>query len=158
RCQIQWDYGVIHELGIALIVAAVLGFTIDFTLKTAIARDVFEATLGYILRPEFRNEVSRITGYTFLCERHVLVVEIKLLGNHVVEVMSTMERKLMNITSYPEKRRNSIHIDDWGFDNGPSEILECNATFQGQRFEGRPTKTEPFRLKQETKEVTVGPN
>jgi hypothetical protein len=51
RYELEWDHGVATELGVALIVAAILGFTIDGFLKTALAKDVFEATLGYILRP-----------------------------------------------------------------------------------------------------------
>jgi len=47
---------VVHDLGIAFVVAAVLGLTVDFSLKTEVAKDVFKATLGYILRPEFRDE------------------------------------------------------------------------------------------------------
>ena len=49
-----WDHSLLQHLGIALIVAAVLRLTVDFTLKAEVARDVSKATLGYILRPEFR--------------------------------------------------------------------------------------------------------
>jgi len=59
----QWDRGIIRDFGIAVSITAMLGFTIDRWLKTQIARDVFEAALGYILPHEFREEVARIAGF-----------------------------------------------------------------------------------------------
>jgi hypothetical protein len=153
-----WYEGIVHDLGIAFVVAAILGLTVDFALKTEIARDAFKATLGYILRPEFRDEVARITGYKFLCEHHVLLIEIKLLENNTVEVTTSIERTIRNITAYSEKARNFIYIDDWGFENGPSQIIACNLIFNSKTYEGTPVNVEPFRQKQETEEVNIGPN
>jgi hypothetical protein len=156
--QIQWDFGLLHEIGSAFIVAAVLGFSIDVTLHTAIARDVFEATLGHILRPEFRNEVSRITGYKFLCEQHVLVIAVRQLENNVVEVVTGVERAARNITAYAEKQSAYLHIDDWGFSEGQSEILDCRLMMNGEKYEGKKVETEPFRIKYASKEVSIPAN
>ena len=116
--------------------------SIDFTLKSAIAEDVFRATLGHILRPEFRNEVSRITGYKFICERHVLVVEVKLLSDHVVEVTTSMERSCRNITAYPEKYHALLAFDEWNFPNGRSKMIECEMSANGQTFKAKKTNGE----------------
>jgi hypothetical protein len=153
----QWDYGVTHEVGIAFVVAAVLGGTIDFALKSAIARDVFEATLGHILRPEFRAEVSRITGYKFSCNRHVLLVELKQQPDHMVEVTSSIERMVTNITAYAEKQSSYLHIDEWGYPVGKSAILECRMIFKGERIDAQPIPAEPFREKWRTEEREIGP-
>jgi|SRR5712664_1391087 len=156
--EIHRDFGIVHEIGVAFMVAAILGWTIDFTLKSAIAEDVFRATLGHILRPEFRNEVSRITGYKFICERHVLVVEVKLLPNHVVEVTTSIERSCRNITAYPEKHRAYISFDEWEFPNGPSKMIECQMSANGQTFMAEKTRVEGYGEKWETKEATIKPN
>lgn len=36
--QIKWDFGLIHEFGVAFIIAAILGGTIDFALKSRLPR------------------------------------------------------------------------------------------------------------------------
>src|SRR5437870_1612240 len=51
-----WDYGIIPEVGIALLVAAILGFTIDRWMKAELRTDAFLAAIGHILAPEFRAE------------------------------------------------------------------------------------------------------
>jgi hypothetical protein len=108
---------------------------------------VFEVAIGHVLRPEFRNEVSRITGYKFLCEQHVLLVEVHQPENHVVEVITSVERIARNITAYAEKQHAYLHIDDWGFNEGSSEILECRITMADKRYDGQSVKTGPFRIK-----------
>jgi hypothetical protein len=65
----KWDYGIIPEIGIALVVAAILGFTIDRWLKAELRTDAFLAAIGHVLAPEFRVEVSRIIGYKLICEQ-----------------------------------------------------------------------------------------
>jgi len=153
-----WDFGLIHELGIAFVVASVLGATIEITLVTKISRDVFEATLGYILLPEFRNEVARITGYKFLCEHHLLLIKLELQSDHVVEVTTSIERKGRNITAYPEKLFAYLHIDDWGFVDRPSIILECRLIANNIPFEGHAVTAEPFREKWLSDEAEIGPS
>jgi uncharacterized transporter YbjL len=70
----RWDYGIVPEIGVALVVASILGFTIDRWMRAEIRTDVFLASIGHILAPEFRAEVSRIVGYSLICERHLLLI------------------------------------------------------------------------------------
>jgi hypothetical protein len=154
----EWDLGLSHDLGIAVVVAALLGLTVDFSLKAEVARDAFKATLGYILRPEFRNEVARITGYKFICESHVVVFDVKLLEGHMVEVTTSVERTIKNITAYPAKGQNLLHMDEWGFPDKKSEIIACNISFNGVTHEGSAVDTDESRLKWETLELIIGPS
>src|ERR1700688_3977903 len=89
---IKWDYGITPEIGIAFLVAAILGFTIDRWLKAELRTDAFLAAIGHILAPEFRSEVFRIIGYKLICERHSLVVEIAPVATNIVKVTSSVER------------------------------------------------------------------
>ncbi len=154
-----WNFGLMHELGIAFVVASVLGATIEITLVTKLSRDVFEATLGYILLPDFRNEVARITGYKFLCEHHFLLIEVTLWSAHVVEVTTSIERRGRNITAYPEKLFAYLYIDDWGFADGLSRILECRLIANNRHFEGHKVTAEASsRVKWQSDEAEIGPS
>ena len=42
--------GFFHEVGVALLISALLGFSIDFYLRRNIARDAFEGAMGYFCR------------------------------------------------------------------------------------------------------------
>jgi hypothetical protein len=153
-----WYFVVLHEIGFAAIIASILGFSVDFWLKSAIARDVFEATLGYILPKQFRDEVSRITSYKFVCEAHFLIVNIEIVEPGVVRVTSMSERTLKNITAYAEKYRNRVHVDEWGFRTGNSEILECTSQLQGgEPLKSEARKTDEYTVLAETNELTVEP-
>lgn len=156
--QAAWYGVVLHEIGFASIIASLLGLTIDFWLKAAIARDVFEATLGYILPPQFRDEARRIIGYKFLCEQHLLVVTLEQVNSEAVKVTSMIERKLKNITAYPEKCRNYAHIDEWRFSEGQSEIVECTIQAEGGEplQSGSPVR-DAYTVRAETPEISVEP-
>jgi hypothetical protein len=90
----EWDYGIAPEIGVALLTAAILGFTIDRWMKAELRTDAFLAAIGHILAPEFRAEVSRIVGYKLICERHVLLVDIELVESNVVKITSSVERTI----------------------------------------------------------------
>jgi hypothetical protein len=123
----SWFDGVTHEIGIALIAASVLGFTIDRWLKAELRTDAFKAALGHVLQPEFRAEVSRIVGYSHICKKHLLLVDLHLdQKGGTVRVMSSIERVIENKSSYVGNIKNYVHIDEWGFPSGKSEILECS--------------------------------
>ena len=137
----QWDRGIIRDFGIAVSITAMLGFTIDRWLKTQIARDVFEAALGYILPQEFREEVARIAGFKFLCERHVAKFQIEDKGGSEVRLTYTIERRLINISNGTEKTRAYVTMDEWGFPE-KTQIHECRLIFHDHSYpSARPTRT-----------------
>jgi hypothetical protein len=127
----EWDYGIVHDLGIAIFIAALLGVTIDRWLKAEIARDVFMAALGYILPEEFHQEIRRIANFKFLSERQVSVFQIEDIGNSTVRLTSMIERTLRNISDNSETLNAYISMDEWGFDE-PSQILECRLEMDGR--------------------------
>ena len=103
------------EIGVALVVASILGFTIDRWMKGELRRDVFLASIGHILAPEFRAEVSRIVGYSLICERHLLLIKIESIGSGLVRITSHVERTIRNRSAYPQSIRNITHMDEWGY-------------------------------------------
>ena len=65
-----------HELGHAFLIAAVLGWLVDKSLKTKLVRDAFEAAYGYVLAPELKQEIHRVMNYRFLCVECNIVIDI----------------------------------------------------------------------------------
>jgi hypothetical protein len=154
----KWDHGVLRDIGIAALTAAFLGATIDRWLKSEIASDVFKAALGYILPDEFRDEVRRITSYKFICEYHFLIIEIEIIDKDCVRVTSMLERTIKNITSEVLPCKNYLAIDEWGFPQQKSEIIDCQIEIEG----GPPLKFETVEQKghyieANTKEINVYP-
>ncbi|MBV8952630.1 MAG: hypothetical protein JO179_00740, partial [Solirubrobacterales bacterium] len=58
---VSWSH-IRTALGESLIVAAALGLTVDFFYKRELARDAFEASLGYLLPDELKAERSSSRG------------------------------------------------------------------------------------------------
>jgi hypothetical protein len=92
----QWEI-IPRDIGIALLVAPILAFTIDRWTKNELREDAVKATLHAIIRPEFHGELQRIFSYEFLCERHRMNISILSLDNEQVRITLTVERRLCNI-------------------------------------------------------------
>jgi len=128
----QRDYGITSEIGIALLVASILGFTIHRWMSAELRTDVFLAAIGHVLPQEFRAEVSRIIGYNLICERHSLLIKIESVGGGLVRITSHVERDVRNRSAYPQSIRNVTHIDEWGYqETGNAEIVECILEIDG---------------------------
>lgn len=153
------DHGVVEAIGTAILVAAILGFTIDRWMKSEIASDVFRSTLGYILPPEFQGEISKIVSFKFVCDEHEMWYDIKKLTADTVSCRVRCERTLRNITNVSQKQNASVNIDDWGFDDKSAihrcEILDRDSKLleNMQGVQARPD----FTLYAETREVSVEP-
>jgi hypothetical protein len=157
--QWQWDHGIVPEIGVALLVASILGFTIERWMRAELRRDVFLAAVGHLLPPEFRAEVSRIIGYTVICERHLLLVTIDNIGNGVVRITSSVERTIRNRSAYPQDIKNITHIDDWGYHQvGRAEIVECILEIEGVSIDAGEPKINAYSVYRETPEKTLKPD
>lgn len=156
--QWEWDYGIASEIGVALLVAAILGFTVDRWLKAELRTDAFLAAIGHVLAPEFRAEVSRIIGYKLICERHYLLVEVALVSDRLVKVTSSVERTIRNKSAYPQTIKNLMHIDEWGYAAGQSQVIECVLEIDGQTFDAGPAQIDAYSVLRQTEEKTLRPN
>ena len=114
----------LRDAGIAAVTASILGFTIDRWIKADLAKDVFQVAVGYIFPTEFREEIRRILAYRFICEKHHLIVDIEDIGEGCARVTSKYERKFRNITSSSAPIKGIIHMDEWGFTQEKSKIIE----------------------------------
>ena len=126
----RWLQKIAEETGSALMIAAIISLTVDRTLKLELARDVFNAAFQYVLPPELKDEILRIIGYKFVCTRHLWLVQIEKISDRSVRCTSTLQRTIKNVGHGREKFHLLLHIDDWGYPNEASRILECTAKLE----------------------------
>src|SRR5262245_37183276 len=121
----DWTHELTKEIGVAFLIAATLGVTIDELLKIDLVRDAFLAAFRYAFHPSLQSEILRIMRYRLICETHYLRVTIEKIDDEAVRVTSEVTRKIRNIGSSREKIRPRLHIDEWGFRQEKSKIIEC---------------------------------
>jgi len=152
---------LVKELGIALVVAAILGLTIDIFLKIRILRDVFDAAFQYVLHPSLKDEVSRILRYGLIADSHEWHVKIERLPgkDKLVVITHELHRRIKNYGSTPEKINVLLHIDEWGF-RKPCEIIECSGKLDdGTTVVAKHKKTDtPTILFDAGESITLKPN
>jgi hypothetical protein len=104
------------------------------------------------------RRASRIIGYKLICERHTLLVELELVSTNVVKVTSSVERIIRNKSAYPQSVKNYTHIDEWGYEAGRSEILECISELEGKTFAANAPVTHAYSLEANTEEQLLKPD
>jgi hypothetical protein len=125
---------ITKEVGAAVIVAAIIGLSIDEALKNELIRDAFFAAFRYAFPQPLQKEILRISTYRLICERHHWLVKVEKIDDECVRVTSETKRRISNIGSSTVKIGPRLHMDEWGFKQERSEILECK-----MEVAGRPT-------------------
>jgi hypothetical protein len=119
-------------LGESFIVAAALGLTVDFFYKRELARDAFEASLGYLLPEELKAELRWIYGQQIICVEHDQHVVVKLLDDEEsaaprrVRVEFEVWRTMRNVSNQRVEHPTFSSVDEW-FRGEDSEVglIEC---------------------------------
>jgi hypothetical protein len=147
---------ILKELGVALLIAPILAFTIDRWMKDELRENAVKSTINSIIRPEFHSELQRIFHYEFLCESHNMLISIESISENEVRVTAAVERRLRNISGGLKKIPGSLHIDEWGFSNKCS-IEQCSIQHQsGTLFEKFKTFCpNAYSIKAETEALDV---
>jgi len=131
---------ITKELGAAVLIAAILGITVDRGLKTELAKDVFFAAFRYVLPDELKSEVLRIINYRLMSHDHLVIVEIVPINNDLVRVNISVERTVKNIGRGPEDVYNMLAVDEWGFPDHKSSIDVCFMEIGNKRIEAAPSE------------------
>ena len=151
----EWYYESIRDVGVALLVASILGFTIDRWFKSELQKDAFLAAMGRVLPTAFQEEVRRIVSFNLLAEQFMLFVALEPNGN-AVKVTTLIERTIKNTSSQREAVKNVVEIDDWGREEiGKSQIEECSMTIDGNKVLSKKVERSGFFLAAETEERTL---
>lgn len=112
------------HIGEAVVIAAVLGLTIDFSLKRQIIKDVFQASIGYVLPAEFRGELRWLYGQAILCTKHFQTMKLERLPDGHLLVRTTIQRTFKNISDKRHAADVTLGIDEWFRGDRESKIVE----------------------------------
>src|SRR3990172_2465654 len=121
-------FGTMEEIGKAFIVASVLGWAVDRALKQDLVRDAVEASIGYLLPPQLRDEMNWVYGQSIIAEQTFSLVLEHQPDEHTVIVRATYDRIIRNISRETVKVRVAGGTDKW-FRNQPSEIKTAEYRF-----------------------------
>jgi hypothetical protein len=128
---VSWSH-IRTALGESLIVAAALGLTVDFFYKRELARDAFEASLGYLLPDELKGELRWIYGQEIVAVQHesrVTLREIEpapAVGPRPIRVEFETWRTMRNVSNQRVEHPTFASVEEW-FRGEPSdvELIEC---------------------------------
>lgn len=117
---------LLEHLFMAVAISALIAFFIELALHRQLARNVFEASIGYLLQPELRSELRWIYGFDFLCEDHTQTVRIIPRQDGLVTVRCEVSREFKNISDEIKKFPVGLSTDEW-LHAEPSRIIsyEC---------------------------------
>jgi hypothetical protein len=122
-----WLEPIVREFGSALIVASVIGATVDLFFKEEFARDVFMAAFRYVLPEELKEEVLRVIGGKFMCTDSRMIVRVEQIPNtDLVKVHIGTDRTIKNISGDRQAISVAFALDDWGFVGQQPNIEECS--------------------------------
>lgn len=121
----------LEHLGAAMVIACLLGASIDWWYKREIAEEVFHATIGYIMPEAFRDQLRWIYSHKVLCERHDQNVKLKVLRFDTVEMECEIRRKFRNISNSTVDVSLGIAIDEWFNTNYQSQITQFSYSHRG---------------------------
>ncbi len=117
-----------NELGIAIIIAAIIGIGIEYGLSQRLAEDAFKASIGYILPKELRGELEWIYKQEIIAKKHKETVTITPINDDLVEIVVEINRTLENISDHTVTYVPIIYIDDWFHTEHRSKIIEFGWT------------------------------
>ena len=126
----EWRmHSTIHVLSDALIVASILGLTVDTFLKYDLMRDVGSIFIGWALPDEIRNYIREISQ-TSLVRRNYRAAYVVTKVNDRVVVNATAEWELYNYSSGTRTYRPHMAINN---NEEPSlDAIQCTLSFRGK--------------------------
>jgi len=125
------DWQLIHDIGIAFIVAAILGVGIDQILRRQLAEDAFKASIGYLLPNELKGEMEWIYDTHILCVEHNQICELRQVDNDTCIIHVHTLRKFRNISSSNEHLPLGVAVDEWFRKTDASKIIAFGYTKLG---------------------------
>jgi hypothetical protein len=130
----------------AVAIAAVIGFALEEALLREFGRDVFFASVGYVLPNELRPEMRWLCQLNEMCTQDVMVCRITPIGDSVkFHVHRTQVVK--NIGQHKLELNVGLGIDQWFRSEAESRIMKFAFITEGQNWShaGEP-KRSPFGM------------
>jgi hypothetical protein len=108
----------------ALFIASALAVTVDMFLKKQIAKDVFSASIGYILPAFLRDEMKAIYSNDIICVSHSLNLTLTPIENSLIQVDISIRRTIQNKGSSNRDVELNVDFDEWFSGKGHSALIE----------------------------------
>ncbi len=119
-------------LGTALVIAAILGASVDPWFKRALLRDSFQAVFGHMLPAELRDELGWVYGQKVLCKRYDLrFVLIPTDDPDLLTARVAISRDMHNVSNEKVEPRLLFAMDEWFHAGRRSRITSFYCT-QGE--------------------------
>jgi hypothetical protein len=146
--------GIVKEIGIAILAAAILGATIDLWLKKQIVRDVFAAAFGYGQDPDVVNELRALSQIKIVITSYSLDLQLLPIDGQPHELLARVNIR----STFTNKGNRSeivplrLSIDEW-FASQPGKLTRYSLyTSTGKRYDG-PLKIEKTECGQRIIEI-----
>jgi hypothetical protein len=150
--------GVIHEIGVAMFIASILGFTIDTYLRQNIAKDAFGGAMGYFLPDDIKEAVRYLGATDWFAEEFSLTIKLERVQDDLVKCTIKIRKFLRNVSSATQKINSYIHIDEWSHSKS-AYIVSCSVSTPAKKLEmtGSRTANNGYTLHGETEYLSVYP-
>ncbi len=139
---LQVDLPFNEHIGIAFIIAAILGITVDIYLKQNLANDAVSAALGYLLPDELKDELRWIYDQKFLATQTFNVRLEHIPEKKIVVMHGSVVRKIKNISNEKANVVFSGGAEEWFHPHATSEITKCGYTVADETTLVTPIRTE----------------
>jgi hypothetical protein len=123
---------LLAAVGEALVVAGLLGLTVDVFFKRELVRDAFEAGFGYLLPDRMRPEVRWLVGQELLCldyDQHFKLTE---LGDRV-RLDIDLTRRVANVGPHKFHYEPKVIVDEW-FETLSTSEIDVLEVFRGNEL------------------------
>jgi len=149
---------LLSTIGSTVFVVWILAGTVDVWLKKAILRDVFKATVGYLLPPELKPEMEWVYKQDIIAIKHRQSCKLTPLENDLVVLRVTINRTFQNVSQHMAKMKPTLAIDEWFHKERQSQILEFGYTGSNGKNFGCKRRDYTLNIEdREEKEVELPP-
>lgn len=115
---------VLDSVAVAIIIAGILGLTIDRIFRKQLAEDAFRAAVGYLLPDELKGELEWIYNSRIICMEHSQECELSPIDDETCMIHVHTIRRLRNVSGGVDFVRVGIIVDEWFHKTGSSQIRE----------------------------------
>lgn len=114
--------GLVRDIGLALVVAFVLGVAVDWRLKQGIVTDVVRSALGYVLPEAIRTELLWVTEQHLLDTEYRRAYDLTIADSEWLRLAESVHYNVTNQGRSPERFTLTFAIDEWGTPVGQSSL------------------------------------
>jgi hypothetical protein len=125
------DRSVASSIGSSLISSVIASIAIGWFFQQRLAKDVFEATLGYLLPEELKPELAWIVDQKILCKESLQEFNIKLREQETVMLAVKMHRRYKNFSRQAVPFKLGLSITPAGPLGDASGITEVGYRIDG---------------------------